>query len=94
MLSRATVAQEIFLSNPCVGMRQDLAGAVAEMQRIQASAVVDLANLVQQVSMKVVDEIAKIITASPQMPNSPIAAILAKIPLRRRRVRQADDTFT
>lgn len=94
MLSRATVADGIFLNNQFFGKTPDLAVVAAEMQRIQVSAVVDLANRVQQVSVEVVDEIAKIIKTSPQMANSPVVAILEKIPLRRTRARQADDRFS
>lgn len=90
-LSRATVADGAFLKNKLGGQLSDLTFATEAIQHIQASDVVALTNRVQQVSVEVVDEIAKIITSSPGMADSPVAAILAKIPLRRTRARQADD---
>lgn len=94
MLSRATVADGVFLKNRCDGNPADLTLAAEAVQHIQACDVVALTNRVQQISVEVVDEIAKIIKATPEMANSPVAVFLAKIPLRRTRVRQADEAFS
>lgn len=94
MLSLAMVADGVFLKNRCDGQSADLAFASEAVQHIHASDVVALANRVQQVSVEVVDEIAKLIKTSPGMADSPVTAMLAKIPLRRTRARQADDAFS
>ncbi len=93
MLARATVANGVFLNNQCGGQTPDMAVTAAQMQRIQASAVVDLADRVQQVSVEGLTRLHNPSRTGHKWPTPRSRPSLKKIPLRRTRARQTDDAF-
>lgn len=94
MLSLATIGNGVFLINRSQLLLQNAAAAEAEyLQDIDVNDVVELVDRVQQVSVEVVDAVAQMIEASPDLAHSPLIAILEQIPLRRKRTRQVDDAL-
>lgn len=93
MLSLATIGNGVFLINRSQLLLQNAAAEAEYLQDIDVNDVVELVDRVQQVSVEVVDAVAQMIEASPDLAHSPLIAILEQIPLRRKRTRQVDDAL-
>ena len=83
ILSLVAVANGIFAKIRFRGGWSDVPARMDDVQGVQVSDVIDLANFAQQVSSDAIGGLAHMLASSPVMASSVAAALLVKIVLRR-----------
>lgn len=91
ILSLVAIANGIFASIRLRSASLNLRVGIDEVQKVQTSDVVALANCVQQVSTQAVHGLAQIITASPALASSATAVLLVQILLKQARTQRGND---
>jgi len=91
ILSLLAVANGVFAKIRLQGGLTSLQSRLDDLQGIQVSDVVDLANYVQQVSLHAVDGLAQTLAASPALAGSAAAALLVKLLMERASHRRETD---
>lgn len=92
ILALLTVANGVFAKLRLQGSLSGVPSRLDDVQHIQVNDVVDLANLVQQVSLQAFDGLAQALAASPVLASSAAAALLIKILMERARHRRETDS--
>jgi hypothetical protein len=91
VLSLMAVADGIFAKIRFSSGWPDMQIRFEDAQKVQAKDVIALVERVQQVSVKSVDGLAKMLTASPVVTGSAAAALLAAMLMQRARTRRESD---
>jgi len=91
ILSLAAIANGIFVKLRFKGDWSAVRNHMPEVQNIQISDVIALAERAQQVSLQSLDGLAQVLTSSPSLASSAAAAILITILTERARCRRIDD---
>lgn len=91
ILSLVAIANGIFASIRLRSASLNLRVGIDEVQKVQTSDVIALANCVQQVSMQAVHGLAQIVTASPPLASSAAAVVLVQILLKQATMQRIDD---
>jgi hypothetical protein len=91
ILSLIAIANGIFASIRLRSASLNLRVGIDEVQKVQTSDVIALANCVQQISMQAVHGLAQIVTASPPLASTAAAVLLVQILLKQATMQRTDD---
>jgi hypothetical protein len=90
VLSRFAVADGVFAAIRFRGGWQDFRVRLEDVQSVRSRDVISLVEYVQQVSVEVVDGLARTLTASPMLAGSAAAVLLVAVLLQRDSLRRMD----
>jgi hypothetical protein len=91
LLSLVGIANGIFVNMHLRSASRGSRVGIDEVQKVQTSDVIALANCIQQVSMQAVHDLAQIITTSPTLASSAAAILLVQILSKHSKTQRVDE---